>query len=63
MRKACVEIISHLVKLTKNKKEDIAAALIAFTKDGNKIVKVSAFKALPEFLANYESEVMPSKLM
>ena len=32
-------------------------------KDGNKIVKVSAYKIIPEFLANYESEQMPSKLM
>jgi hypothetical protein len=39
--------------MTKNKKEFLANALLIFTKDGNKIVKVSAFKVIPEFLANY----------
>jgi hypothetical protein len=41
----------------------LANALLSFTKDGNKIVKVSAFKVIPEFLANYESITMPDKLM
>lgn len=47
VRKACVEIISQLVKLTVGKKEALANALLSFTKDGNKIVKVTAFKAIP----------------
>jgi hypothetical protein len=33
--------------LTKTKKESLANALLTFTKDGNKIVKVSAFKVIP----------------
>lgn len=47
MRKACVEALPQLVILTDSKKEHLAQQLLTFTKDGNKIVKISAFKIIP----------------
>ena len=45
--------------MTDAKKELLAQTLINFTKDGNKIVKISAFKIIPEFIANYNSDKVP----
>lgn len=45
--------------LTESKKEQLAQILISFTKDGNKIVKIAAFKTIPEFIANYNSSKVP----
>lgn len=47
VRKACVEILPQLVLLTESKKEHLANLLINFTRDGNKIVKIAAFKIIP----------------
>lgn len=63
VRKACVEILPQLVLLTDAKKDHLAQLLLNFTKDGNKIVKISAFKIIPEFIANYNSPKIPEKLV
>lgn len=59
VRKACVEVLPKLVILTELRKEFLAAILLNFTKDGNKIVKIAAFKIIPEFLANYNNLKVP----
>lgn len=63
VRKACVEILPQLVLLTDCKKDHLSQLLLNFTKDGNKIVKISAFKIIPEFIANYNSPKIPEKLV
>ncbi len=55
-------MMPQLVKETKSQKANLGNLLLAFTKDGNRIVKVAAFKIIPEFLANYESHEVPMKL-
>lgn len=59
VRKACVQALPQFVMLTESKKEQLAQILISFTKDGNKIVKIAAFKTIPEFIANYNSSKVP----
>jgi serine/threonine-protein phosphatase 4 regulatory subunit 1 len=59
IRKACVEILPQLVILTETKKEHLAHLLLNFIKDGNKMVKISAYKVVPEFIANYNSSKVP----
>jgi hypothetical protein len=55
--------LPQLVLLTESKKEHLANLLINFTRDGNKIVKIAAFKIIPEFIANYNSSKVPEKLV
>jgi hypothetical protein len=49
--------------MTSTKKQSLAEWLIDLTKDTNKMVKLSAYKVIPEFLANYDSENIPEKLI
>lgn len=58
-----MEILPQLVLLTDLKKDHLSQLLLNFTKDGNKIVKISAFKIIPEFIANYNSPKIPEKLV
>jgi hypothetical protein len=54
-----VEILPQLLAITANKKDVLANLLFHFTMDGNKLVKIAAFKILPEFLAKYGSKNPP----
>jgi hypothetical protein len=47
IRKACVEVLPKLVAVSTTHKEALSLALLTFTRDGSKIVKLTAFKTLP----------------
>jgi len=55
--------LPKLVILSESKKELLSSILLNFTKDGNKIVKIAAFKIIPEFIANYGSSKVPEKIV
>ena len=59
IRKACIEIMPQLVVLTDARKELLASVLMGLTKDSSKMVKIAAYKTIPEFLANYNSPNVP----
>jgi hypothetical protein len=47
IRKVCAESLPELVYLSHSKKDALTSCLIAFTKDGSKIVRLTAFKKIP----------------
>ena len=47
IRKACVEILTDLLVIVKNCKEELAHTMLHFLKDGNKFVRIAAHKTLP----------------
>lgn len=57
-----MEILPQLLEIT-CKKDVLATLLFHFTMDGNKLVKIAAFKILPEFLAKYGSKNPPEQLL
>jgi hypothetical protein len=52
VRKACAEVLPQLVAHTKEK-EPLANLLLGLTKDGHKVVRLTACKVVPEFLGKY----------
>ena len=56
MRKACVDILVEMTKICeiKEREENMTELLLKFLEDGNKWVKIAAFKALGPFIATLE---------
>ena len=52
VRRACAEVLPKIVVFT-SEKEILANLLLGLTKDGHKVVRLTACKVVPEFLGKY----------
>lgn len=62
VRKNCAEVLPQLVGFT-NEKEVLADLLLGLTKDGHKVVRLTACKVVPEFLGKYGHCHLPDGLL
>lgn len=62
IRKSVAEILPDLVEITTTEKALLSSILLTFTKDGHKVVRLTACKAVPEFLAKYQGPKLPESL-
>jgi hypothetical protein len=62
VRKSCAEVLPKLVGFT-NEKETLANLLMGLTKDGHKVVRLTACKVVPEFLGKFGDHRLPEPLL
>jgi hypothetical protein len=63
IRKSCAEVLPHLIELAHAEKSGLASLLLGLTKDGHKVVRLTACKAVPEFLGKYGGGELPETLL
>jgi hypothetical protein len=62
VRKSCAEVLPNLIELTNHNKNMLANLMLTLVKDSHKIVRLTACKAVPEFLARFNTSRVPDAL-
>lgn len=62
VRKICAEVLPKLVSFT-NEKDALANLMLGLTKDGHKVVRLTACKVVPEFLGRFDDHRLPEALL
>lgn len=47
IRKSCAEVMPELVRLTATEKDILSTLILGLTKDGHKVVRLTACKSIP----------------